>query len=922
MSMMDTPASSYVLTKLRIPAIQTRQIQRQQLVDLLSEEKGSGFILVSAPAGYGKTTLLAAWAHSLVRNGCTVAWYAIDSSDDAAGPFGSYLVAALIQVFGPSPELERTAKLLRSSPEVDLQSILPVVINTVATSKRKCVLILDDYHLITSPAIHSAMAFLLDHLPENMRIAMGSRSDPPLPLARLRVRGKMLEMRTAGLRFTPDETARFLIDVMQLDLSPELVAALETRTEGWAAGLQLAALSLVGREDRAVFIKSFSGSHRHLVEYLLDEVINRQPEQIREFLLRTSILERMCAPICDDILGETYDSETILEGLESANLFVVSLDFQGYWYRYHRLFRDFLKHRLQKTHPEEVKALHHAACEWLSAHDFTREAAGHALQTQDWEYAAAFVEKHSFNMILHSEISTLSEWCSVFPEDVMQAHPMLCILQSWAWVFSFSRKNRSRVEARLTQAEQAIALLDDRKLAQGLNEHAAIVRTFLSMAPDPTADARKQLVLVDQLLAVYPEDDPGRFSALLAASYAHMALQDAAAASKVLGTARQIALRERLFFGIVESTFHLARLAHSQGQLRLAVELCRQAQAELAGMLEHPERALPALGCLDIATGCVQLEQDQLEDAERNLLRGLDLIGLRMNPYYLLTALVALARLREIQGRLKEALEYITLLEDTWPDVAFCTGALRMMITLRSSGDPKSIPEAASWSESFSTSLEGHIHSPGIGPFGAAEAYYLAHLAWIRTQIANGKAPAALPALQHTLELASANGLASRVIELSLLEAQAGHAVGDQQRTWKALERALVNAQPGGFIRIFDQGAAVNGLLVEAARRGICPEYTQRVLASILPAESTGSELQGLRTIKIPAHGMVENLSERELDVLHLMALGASNQEIAEQLVITVGTVKSHINHILRKVDAHNRTEAVARVRALGLVDL
>jgi LuxR family transcriptional regulator, maltose regulon positive regulatory protein len=919
---MDTPASSYVLTKLRIPAIQTRLIPRQHLVDLLSENNGNGFILVSAPAGYGKTTLLAAWAQSLVRNGCTVTWYTIDPSDDSAGPFGSYLVAGLIQVFGPSPELERAAKLLRSSPEIDLQSILPLVINTVAMSKRECVLILDDYHLITSPAIHSAIAYLLDHLPENMRIAIGSRSDPPLPLARLRVRGKLLEMRTAGLRFTPDETARFLNELMQLDLSPELVTALETRTEGWAAGLQLAALSLVDRENPAVFIKSFSGSHRHLVEYLLDEVVNRQPEHVREFLLGTSILERMCAPVCDAVLGGTYDSETILEGLESANLFVVSLDDHGYWYRYHHLFRDFLKNRLQKTRPEAVKALHHAACEWLSAQDFTREAAGHALQTQDWGYAAAFVEKHSFNMILHSEISTLSEWCSVFPEDVMQAHPMLCILQSWAWVFSFSRKYRSRVEERLQQAEQAIALIDDRKLAHGLNEHATIVRTFLSMAPDPTADAQRQLMVAEQLLAVYPDDDPTRFSALLAASYAHMALQDAAAANKVLMTAQQIALRERLFFGIVESTFHLARLAHSQGQLRRALELCRQAQAELSGMLEHPERALPALGCLDIATGCVQLEQDQLEDAERNLLHGLELIGLRMNPYYLLTALVALARLREIQGRLKEAHEYITLLEDTWPDIAFCTGALRMMIALRSSGDPKSTPEAASWSESFLTSLEENMYSPGIGPFGAAEAYYIAHLAGIRYKIAHGKALSALPALQQMLDLASANGLASRVIELSLLEAQAAHALGDEQRTWKAMQRALVTAQPGGYIRIFDQGADVKGMLAEAARREICREYTQRVLASILPAKSTDSELEGFRAIKIPAHGLAENLTERELDILRLMALGASNQDIAEQLVITVGTVKSHINHILRKLDAHNRTEAVARVRALGLVDL
>ncbi len=914
---MSLPASPLVLTKLRLPAGRPRIISRVHLLDLLAPEFGASLILVCAPAGYGKTTLLTEWAQSLMKNGTAVAWYALDQSDDDPIPFMSYLVTAFIQALGPIPDLVQIAQLLRSSPEMDLQRILPIIINAITLSGRDCVLFLDDYHLISAPAIHSAIAYILERLPENLHIVIGSRSDPPLPLARLRARQQLAEIRTGSLRFRPDEATQFLNEIMQLRLSPDQIIALEERTEGWVAGLQLVALSLSGRADKEQVIASFSGSHRFLVDYLMDEVVNRQRPEVQSFLLSTSILERLCAPLCDALPDATPHSEAILKLLEQANLFVVALDDQGNWFRYHHLFRDFLQTRLNKTQPERINRLHRAACEWLAAHAYLREAASHAFQTRDWEYAAAFVEQHSFDLIIHSDISTMYEWGAAFPEGVMQTRPLLSLQQCLALAYSFRRKNRLRIETRLQQVDQLILTMEDKQQVDGLVDLAAVVRTFQAFAPDLAADPRELLSLAQHMLNNYSEADPARFSGLLMTGYAYLALLDPQGADHALETARQIALRERLYFGIVESTFHLARLAHSQGQLRRAVEISRQGQADIATILVHPEQELPALGCLEVALGCVLLEQDCLEEAEGYLRRGLDLMGGGMNPYYLMTAYVALFRLCEIQDRQQEVFKPLDHLEAAWPDISFCTRGLRVGYLLRSAPkDQKSLAEAAAWCQENSSSLEENVNLPGLGPFGAGEAYYLANLTWIRAQIAFGKAQTVTSYLVRQLDLASAAGLANRVIELSLLEAQAWWAEGEDQLALAALERALAVAQPAGYLRIFDQGADLTQALIEAARRGVFKEYIERILASIRRPKAYKLERGG--AAKTP-YG--QSLSERELDVLRLIAQGATNQEVAEQLVITVGTVKSHINHILGKLDAHNRTEAVAHARSLGLIE-
>jgi LuxR family maltose regulon positive regulatory protein len=528
-------------------------------------------------------------------------------------------------------------------------------------------------------------------------------------------------------------------------------------------------------------------------------------------------------------------------------------------------------------------------------------------------------------MNMRSEFSTMAEWCAAFPDEVMRTRPGLCLFQSNALVLGNRRENLDKIEQRLRQVEKAGETAEDRQMGRLLIAQAAATRTVLAaMTRDPAADPREQFPLAQRTLDLLSEDDPARSAVTLTIGYAHMALHDVEAASETMKEAGRLSLACHHYFGIVEAAFHQARLAHSRGELRRAAEICRQGQVDIAAILAHTGLEIPAAGGLDIAMGCVLLEQDNLEEAERLISRGLDWVW-GMNPYYQMIASVGLFRLREIQTRPAEALEFLARLEETWPDLAFCARALRVEHSLRSAADnPLSLAEAAAWCRSFSASFGLSLPSPGMGPFGAAEACYIACLAWIRAQIATGNAATSKPYLDRQLALAEAHKLANRVIELSLLEAQAWEAQGDDTRVEESLEHALAAAEPEGYVRIFDQGTALTRLLVKTADRGIARESIRRILAVIGAPAAVDREREGsaVSSAGIPTLESGEHLSQREIAVLRLMAQGASNQEIAKQLVITVGTVKSHVNHILTKLDAKNRTEAVARARGMGLLEI
>jgi len=909
--------SPLVLTKLRVPSARPQVISRPRLLDRLTLEPGTVLFLLCAPAGYGKTTLLVEWANLLLSQGAAVAWLSLDPSDDDPHSFASYLTASLVEALGSSETLNHIQQVLRTSPELEMQRIMQLLINTIAQSNRECVLFLDDYHLISDPVIHDSVQYLLEHIPENLRLVMGTRVDPPIQLARLRARGNLVEFRTQDLRFLRKEAEAFLNESLELGLTPDLVRDLETRTEGWAAGLQLASLSLSGRSDREGYIAAFSGSERFLAEYLLDEVLGKQAEEVQHFLLATSILNRFNLSLCDAVTGEAFESAAILSKLEQADLFLISLEESG-WYRYHHLFRDFLQRRMKEDWPGQEIAFFQRASKWFEQNKMLREAAFHAFQSGDWEYAAAFVEENSFALITLGEISLLADWCAEFPEEFIENRPQLCILQCWAWVLTFSRRYHPRIHARLEQAEQAIGQLSDKQVTAELREHAAVVRSFIAMAPDLDLDPHPFMEFTDQMLKGYPEGDPGQYSALLWKGYVHLALQNTKAARDSLEKARQSAIRGRLYFGIVEASFHLARLAHMEGDLDQAEMLCIQGKEAVKEVTTDQADTFPAAGSLDVALGCVLLDRNQLEEAELCLLRGLELIRGQANPFHLATVYTALARLNHIRGRKEKSEEYLSRLEDSWPDAAFLSRGKRIDVRLsEGSEEPSILQEAAGWCRKFEKSFSGRIPEPGMGPLGAAEIYFEAFLVWVRLCAALRDPDRALEYLKKQKKTAACQGLRLRIIQLLTLEAQLAYAAGQETLSKQILNEALAEAEDEGFLQQFNQGLALTEMLKRYGQDHPQFGLIEQILKEIEKRRQiTTARIGEARSFLLPGG---EHLTEREAEVLVLISQGASNKDISKKLYISVGTVKSHINRILGKLNAQNRTEAAAIARELEL---
>lgn len=926
------PISSLIFTKLRPPATRSNTIWRDRLLRKLTLEPNMDLTLVCAPAGYGKTTLLIDWTRQLKQAGITVSWYSLDESDNNPITFGTYLVASLEQALGTSSGLASVHQVLRASTDTNLLSLLPTVINSLCETDQQIALVLDDYHLIRTPVIHKAVEFLISHRPDNFHIAIGSRSNPALPLSRWRARGRLAELRASDLRFVDEETKLFLSDSMQLELPDEVIARLAEQVEGWPAGLQLAALSLANHAPNDQAVLTFSGGRRQQAEFLLNEVVNQLPEKVQSFLLETSIFERLNASACDAILG-IENSTNILGQLEQANLFIIALnggesgEDGTTWYRYHHLFRDFLRSWLTISQSARALDLHRTAATWFAAHGLLYEGAYHAFRSGDWSFAAAFVEQHSFTLIIHSDIATINEWCSSFPETVMSKHPMLCIFQAFALAYRFQGKYRNLVEARLHLASLAMVNLVNPEEPTGLHELTAVVHTFLAMIPDHQVDANMLLVLSQSHLAGYPPGNSGRFPWLLIAGYAHQALNCPEEAGKTFEEARPLALQSGLFFGMVEATFHLARLAFSQGCLTETLNICQSGQAEFTILSNQSGLELPALGGLDVARGCVLLEQDHLDEAEQYLLHGIERMGWGMNPYYLMIAFLALARVYEIQGRLVDAISCFDRLDTLWPDIQLITQGFRVLARLRSNPDDVSAQEAGrDWLHFYHAALGYSLLIFGLGPVGAAEAFYQANLNWMRLQILLNQPQAVQPYLDSHLRLAQDKGLVGREIELTLIKAQMFHQQGQTGTALTTLNQAIALSRPRGFVRVFDQNPILDDLIHFAMQQGDFSDYLRSVLAAIRQSRRWGTGVTSSTTSQRDVYKdmleveLVESLSQREVEVLKMIAIGATNQVIAEQFVITIGTVKSHIHHIFSKLNARTRTEAVAQARKLGLM--
>jgi LuxR family maltose regulon positive regulatory protein len=906
-------------TKLYVPPPQPKAVLRPRLIERLDEGLHRKLILVCAPAGFGKTTLISEWVATLPR---PAAWLSLDEGDNDPTRFLAYLLAALRTI---APNIgEGVLGALRSPQPPPTESILTALLNEIAAVDEDLVLVLDDYHLIDAGAVDDVLTFLLEHLPPRVHLVIATREDPPLPIARLRARGQMGELRAVDLRFTPDEAAGFLGGVMGLELSGEEIAALEERTEGWIAGLQLAALSMRGREDVGGFIRAFAGDNRYVVDYLAEEVLGRQPERIRSFLLETSVLGRLSGPLCDAVTGQE-DGGEMLEALERGNFFVVPLDDKRRWYRYHHLFADVLFAHLMAEQPDLIPALHRRASEWYEHNGSAADAIRHALAAEDFGRAADLVELAVPEMRRSRQEATLLGWFGSLPDELLRCRPVLSVHYAGTLLQSGQLEG---VEDRLRDAER---WLDTRADAGGRAEASSAEMVVVD--EEEFRRLSGSVATYRAGIALVLGDVPGTVK--YAQQALELALEDdrllRASAAALLGLAYWTSGDlEAGYRSYAEGMQRLQRIGHLSDALGCAIALAdiRIAQGRLREAMGTYERGLriaaeqgePVLrGAADMHVGMSRLyhERNELDTATQHLLRSEELgefAGLPQNRY---RWRVAMARIREAQGDLDGALDLLDEAErlyvgDFFPNVRpVAARKARVMIAQGRLG------EVLSWARE--RGLSAH---DDLGYLREFEHATLARvlIAQFESQRVEQSIHEATGLLERLLRAAEAGERAGSAIEILILRALAHHVQGDILAALAPLERALMLAEPEGYVRVFvDEGRPMAQLLAEGAARGIVPHYTARLLAASDAEGRVGPDDYPRPTAPASQH-LVEPLSDREVEVLHLIAQGLSNREIGEKLFLALITVKGHNRNIFRKLQVRRRTEAVARARELGLL--
>jgi len=886
-------------TKLFIPQIRHSLVSRPRLISQINAGAQHALTLISAPPGFGKTTALAEWA---ARNPLPLAWVSLDAADNDPAQFLAYLLFALTRSHIASGE---SAALMQSVETLPPRTTLEVLIRDLEAAPGHCAIVLDDYHAITAQPVHDCTSFLLDHLPPQLHLVIATRADPPIPLARLRARGELVELRADELRFTAEETASFLEQIMGLSLGPEEINILEARTEGWIAGLQMAALSMRGRKDIPAFIQAFSGSHRFILDYLIEEVINRQPDNIQQFLLRTSILERLTGPLCDAVLedqglvgqnGESArsSSQAILEYLEKSNLFLVPLDDDRRWYRYHHLFAELLQAQLRQGRPGLIPALHLRAAAWLEKNGFPVEAVQHALTAQDFERAAGLIQKHGQERWSFSDLTFLM-LITRLPLEMLQSRPKLGFYYAWILI---TRGQLDAAEALLHELAQRLPEQPGDPEIQGIRGFIELLFTYISVlggkAGQISLPGREVLEIVPtQFLAMRNSADVvyamllsfrGEFEP--AAEILLDTVQRDLAAHGTTATPISIAL--------------LARLRTLQGRLHEAAGLCRK---YIKVIDERGKWRFYLPGNLNIVLGEVLREWNDLDGAEREIREGIRANQPWNMPEGTAVGYIALAHLQQARGDLKGALhtleeaELLIAGQTITPELATELRTLRDYLKL-TSGD---LAGVQAWAEQLSA---------------LAKTDYGRELDFIllaRLQIAQGKYSEALQILEQLNNQAEAGRRVGRQIKINLLMAQVHLTQEKVPEALKRLERCLDLAEAEGFVRTFlDEGEPVRELLLAYLRAASSGHrsYAKRLIDASVP-EATG---------KVAQEELVEPLTQREVEVLRLICAGNSNQEIANKLVITLNTVKRHNNSIFSKLGVTNRAQAIIRAHQMDFV--
>ena len=923
---MSTPI---LATKLYIPPPRPNVVLRPRLIARLNEGLHGRLTLISAPAGFGKTTLLSEW---IAGRKWPVAWLSLDESDNDLSQFLTYLVAALQTIDNHMGA--GMLSILQSPQPLPAELFLTSLINAVAEAPQQFILLLDDYHRIEARPIHNALTFLLDHLPPQMHLAIASRSDPPLPLARLRGQRRLTELRAADLRFTPDEAATFLNQMMGLDLSAADVAALESRTEGWIVGLQMAALSMQGRADTASFIRAFTGSHRFIIDYLVEEVLQRQPERVRDFLLQTSILDRLSGPLCDAVASQG-DGREMLEALERGNLFVVPLDDQRQWYRYHHLFADMLQARLIKEQPDLAPVRHWRASEWYEQNGLPADAIRHALAAEDWERAARLVELAWPAMRKRRQEATMLGWVKALPDSLIRARPVLSVVCAWALL---DGGELEAAEARLLSAEQwlgtaadgrerpqaaapTMVVVDDAQF-RSLPASIANARAYRAQALD---DIPGTVTYARQALEFLQEGDyyeRGTTAALLGLAY--WASGDLEAAYRSFADGLDSLQRGGGILIRIGGTVILAHIAVAQGRLHEAERIYEQA-LQLATAQGEP--ALQGTAELYLGLAELHRERGDLDSARQHLLRGKALGEQASLPGYEYLWCVVQALITEAEGDLDGALDLLNQAERLFyrspiPDVRPIAALKTRVLVARGR-----LAEALAWVRARGLSVDDDLSY-----LREYEHITLARvlIARYRRDRAESAIREAVGLLERLLQTAEAGERTGSAIEILAQLALAHAAQGDVSSALLPLSRALRLAEPEGYARIFvDEGAPMAELLAQSAERRAQSDpirmYAERLL-SAFPAEQRGemshpSQAEAvLRSTLEPSNALVEPLTERERDVLRLLETELSGPEIARELTIGLSTVRTYTKSIYRKLNVNSRRAAVKRASELDLL--
>jgi len=889
-------------TKLYIPPPQSKNIPRTHLIEQLNEGLHRKMILISAPAGFGKTTLVSEWAAGCDQK---VAWLSLDEGDNDPTRFLTYFIAALQTIAANIGK--GVLAILESLQTSPTESILINLLNEITTIPDNFILVLDDYHVIDSKPVDEALTFLLKHLPPQMHLVITTREDPHLPLARLRARGLLTELRVADLRFTPAEANDFLNQVMDLNLSMEDITALETRTEGWIAGLQLAAISMHGHQDCASFIKSFTGSHHFVLDYLIEEVLEQQSEIVQTFLLRTSILGRMCGPLCDAVLGSPFDSgQETLEYLEHANLFIVPLDNERRWYRYHHLFGDLLRQRLGK--PQEFAEFHLRASHWHEENGDQGAAFHHAIAAGDFVRAVGLAEAAWQGMNESFQMVAWLGWVKKLPEEVIRVRPVLCTLLGRALA---DAGEAEASESRLQDAERCLKGLDISNEAQliPLPSMIALVRASNAQLQGNLAATVKY---AEQALQIIPENDfVLRAQAIITLEVTHWARGNLELAIRAIGDWMESMTQLGNHVFVVASAFAVADLLVDLGRLSEAERVYQDA-LRLAAQHGPESEHITAHHHLGLSMIYRQRGDDTL--AAHHLKRAAEM-GLQTTLVdWLYRWNVAQAQLKEAAGDLETTLALLdeakrVYIQTAVPDLR-PIAALKARIYLKQ-GQPE---KARAWASERGLSLTDEV----------SYLQEFEHLTLARLEIAN---PLVNALLARLLQAAEAQKRRGSALDILLVQALAHEAQGNRPQALAVLKSALSLAEPEGYVRIFvDKGEVMRLLIEQLSLNRDDPQsgYADKLLAAFTqPWAASKSATPALHQAQRGASvthqksDMIESLSERELEVLKLLRSELSGPEIAQQLIVSLNTFRTHTKNIFNKLGVNNRRAAIRRAEEL-----